>query len=180
MSGSDAKSVREHLDTAAVEGAAIDEPQRSFHGGARSLPSRREGGRLRSAPQARPKSRRLGCGRRGKEANVASKSRSNRAHGPAVNAGRSDTRKEAPVVAAILGHAGALAFLCIEHCSLALVLTFADGVRIRRAGIRSGCYLQMRAPAMGPRHDPLPPVSETQVARFGADPRGFSRQMRKS
>src|SRR5215470_15125894 len=59
MSSSDAKSVREHLDTAAVEGAAIDEPQRSFHGGARSLPSRREGGRLRSAPQARPKSRRL-------------------------------------------------------------------------------------------------------------------------
>jgi hypothetical protein len=34
MSGSDAKSVREDLDSAAVEGTAIDEPQRSFNGGA--------------------------------------------------------------------------------------------------------------------------------------------------
>src|SRR5215467_8771055 len=121
MSGSDAKSVREDLDSAAVEGTAIDEPQRSFNGGARSLPGRREGGRLRSAPQARPKSGRLGCGRRGKKANVDSPSRTNRAHGPAVNAGCSHTRKETPVVAAIPGYAGALAFLCIEHCILALV-----------------------------------------------------------
>src|SRR5215813_10790606 len=164
MSGSDAKSVREDLDFAAVEGTAIDEPQRSFNGGARSLPGRREGRRLRSAPQARPKSGRLGCGRRGKKANVDSPSRSNRAHRPAVNAGRSDTRKETPVVAAIPGYAGALAFLCIKHCILALVFTFGDGVRIWRAGICSRCYLQMRTLATGSLHDPLPSFFRISMA----------------
>src|SRR6516162_9107437 len=110
MSGADAKSVRQHFDTAAVEGTAVDEPQRSFHGGARSLPSRREWCRLRSAPQARPKSRRLGRGRRGIKGNVSGLSRSHWAHGPAVDASRSDRREEAPVVAVIPGYAGTLAF----------------------------------------------------------------------
>src|SRR5215831_989225 len=101
MSSADAKPVRQHVDTAAIEGTAIDEPQRSFHGGARSLPGRREWCRLWSAPQAGPKSRRLGCGRRGIKANISGLRRADWAHRPAVNASRSDTREEAPIVAAI-------------------------------------------------------------------------------
>jgi hypothetical protein len=103
----------EHLDgrAFAVECAVIGyQTCRAFRVGAAAAPRWTEGSGFGTAAKTGAKSGRFGGGSAREETNIARVCGSNRADRPAIDAGRSDTGKEAPVIGRVAGHPRSLAF----------------------------------------------------------------------
>jgi hypothetical protein len=147
----------EHFDgrTLAVKCAVIGyQTCRAFHGGAAAAPCWTEGSGFGTTAKTGAKSRRFGGGSAREETNIARVCGSNRADRPAIDAGRSDTGKEAPVMGWVAGHPRSLAFRIVEHVNLRWLRRACgrtesdpgeyagDEVRIRRARRQTTRYLR--------------------------------------
>jgi hypothetical protein len=115
----------EHFDgrTLAVKCAVIGyQTCRAFHGGAAAAPCWTEGSGFGAAAKTGAKSGRFGGGSAREETNIARVCGSNRVDRPAIDAGRSDTGKEAPVIGRVAGHPRSLAFCMVKHANLRCML----------------------------------------------------------